>query len=323
MLSLSVSGVRPGTFNITKNDFRVLEAISNAGGISGTVRKIYLIRREKTAIETEAPAADPLDLEVPIEDGEDALDAIFGNSEVEVKSDDKKEANLGGGISDILAGGLDEASSTEVKDEKQEGGWKRVNGQWVNTKLADKKAEAKKGKLANRKEIDPFLEEAGGIVASVKQRVIEIPWDKLTDGHMQYNIVVRPGDVLSVPAPQAGLVYIMGEINRGGTYGLPGEKDLTFTQLVAMSGGLGVLAIPERVQLIRRVGEDQVAHMRINYRAIANGTQPDFYLKPNDTFNIGTNWFATPVAIIRNGFRATYGFGFVLDRNFANDVFGQ
>ena len=42
----------------------------------------------------------------------------------------------------------------------------------------------------------------------------------------------------------------------------------------------------------------------------------------DDHIIIGTSWVATPLAIIRNGFRATYGFGFLLDRNFGNDVFG-
>ncbi len=31
---------------------------------------------------------------------------------------------------------------------------------------------------------------------------------------------------------------------------------------------------------------------------------------------------ADPAAVVRNGFRASYGFGFLLDRNFGNDVFG-
>ncbi len=315
-----VSGVRPGTFNITKTDLRVLEAVSNAGGIAGTVRKIYLIRSVKAAVVDTVPT-DPLDIEVPIEDGEDALDAIFGDTKVEVKSA-KKNSGLGGGISDILAGGLDDEDVVE-EEKGGDGGWERINGRWVNTKQSKAKAGADKSRVKGKgsKEVDPYLEEAGDVTSRVNQRVIEIPWDKLTDGHMQYNIVVRPGDVISVPAPQVGFVYISGEINRGGTYSLPGDKDLTVKQLIAMAGGLGVLAIPERMQLVRRVGEDQEAFMRINFRAIANGTQPDFYLKPNDTFRIGTNFLATPIAIVRNGFRATYGFGFVLDRNFVNDVF--
>jgi len=45
-------------------------------------------------------------------------------------------------------------------------------------------------------------------------------------------------------------------------------------------------------------------------------------LKPNDIVNIGSSGISTPLAVIRNGFRASYGFGFVLDRNFGTDVFG-
>jgi hypothetical protein len=45
-------------------------------------------------------------------------------------------------------------------------------------------------------------------------------------------------------------------------------------------------------------------------------------MKPNDHVLVGTNWFAYPLAIFRNGLRMNYGFGFLLDRNFGNDVFG-
>jgi hypothetical protein len=45
-------------------------------------------------------------------------------------------------------------------------------------------------------------------------------------------------------------------------------------------------------------------------------------MRADDHVIIGTNFFATPLAVIRNGFRMTYGFGFLLDRNFGNDVFG-
>jgi hypothetical protein len=38
--------------------------------------------------------------------------------------------------------------------------------------------------------------------------------------------------------------------------------------------------------------------------------------------SVGTNFWALPVAIVRNGFRTSYGYGFILDRNIANDLFG-
>lgn len=158
--------------------------------------------------------------------------------------------------------------------------------------------------------------------APAAQRVIEIPYDKLLDGDTRYNLVIRPGDVLRVPAPIVGNVFIGGAISRPGAYALPGERELTLKQLVFAAGNLSGVAIPERVDLIRRINDTQEATVRLNLRAIFDGTQPDVFLKPNDTVNIGTNFFATPLAVVRNGFRSSYGFGFVLDRNFGPDVFG-
>jgi hypothetical protein len=60
----------------------------------------------------------------------------------------------------------------------------------------------------------------------------------------------------------------------------------------------------------------------IDGKAIADRTQPDIVLKPNDRVNVGTNFWALPLAVIRNGFRASYGFGFVFDRNIGNDLLG-
>lgn len=88
------------------------------------------------------------------------------------------------------------------------------------------------------------------------------------------------------------------------------------------AGGLSVVAIPERVDLIRRIGENREATIRLNLRAIAEGTQPDVFIKPDDQINVGTNFWATPLVVLRQGFRMTYGFGFLVDRNFGNDVFG-
>jgi hypothetical protein len=62
--------------------------------------------------------------------------------------------------------------------------------------------------------------------------------------------------------------------------------------------------------------------VRVNLKAIRNRGEPDIFMRPDDHLIIGTNFFATPLAVIRNGFRMSYGFGFLLDRNFGNDVFG-
>ena len=55
---------------------------------------------------------------------------------------------------------------------------------------------------------------------------------------------------------------------------------------------------------------------------IAAGEQPDFFIKPNDMINVGTHFSSRWRAVLRNAFRAAYGFGFVYDRNFADADFG-
>ncbi|MBC8309465.1 MAG: polysaccharide biosynthesis/export family protein [Planctomycetes bacterium] len=157
----------------------------------------------------------------------------------------------------------------------------------------------------------------------VLERIIVIPWDLLRQGDSSYNIVIRPDDRIYVEPPELGNLYIRGEINRPGVFSYPntGEK-ITLSEFITSAGDLGPIAVPERVSLTRRIGNMQ-ATVTLNYAAILQRTEPDIFLKPNDHISIGTSWGATPMAIIRNGFRATYGFGFLLDRNFGNDVFGR
>jgi hypothetical protein len=163
----------------------------------------------------------------------------------------------------------------------------------------------------------------GGALASrqlVTQRVIRIPTRGLTAGDARYNIIIRPGDVIRVPPPPTGTVYLTGQISRPGAFSL--TENITLDRVIAAAGGLTQVAVPERVDIVRMIGRDRQAIVRVNLRAIAEGTEPDIFLKSNDMIRIGTNFWATPLAVIRNGFRATYGFGFLVDRNFGSDIFG-
>jgi protein involved in polysaccharide export with SLBB domain len=191
-----------------------------------------------------------------------------------------------------------------------------LNGRWVQVMPAEAQPGLPEG--PNPLESKPTTAED-----LVTQRVIKIPVAPLLKGVAKYNIVIRPGDVIHVPSPTQGIVYALGPgIGRPGTYSLPTTGRLTIQRLVAAAGGLSPIAIPERVDLTRVVGENSQATIRLNVRAIFEGTQPDIRLKPDDMVNFGTNFWATPMAVIRNGFRMSYGFGFLLDRNFGNDVFG-
>jgi hypothetical protein len=152
-------------------------------------------------------------------------------------------------------------------------------------------------------------------------RLLKISYQDLVAGQSRLNVFVRPDDFINVVPPPTGVVYIDGEISRPGPYDLPATGQLTLSRLVAAAGGLGPLAIPERVDLVRRVG-DREATIRVNLGAIRERSEPDIVLKSDDHVIIGTNFFAQPLAVIRNGFRMTYGFGFLIDRNWGTDIFG-
>ncbi len=197
------------------------------------------------------------------------------------------------------------------------GEWRFIGGQWMQVMP---RSNAEEGGLPEG--ADPL---DGEVTAEdlVTQRVIEVPTGPLLQGVARFNIVIRPGDIIHVPSPETGLVYATGPgIARPGSYNIPANGRLTLQRLIATAGGFNAIGVPERVDLTRMVGDDRQATIRLNARAIAEGTHPDVFLKPDDLLNFGTDFWAAPFAVIRNGFRMSYGFGFLLDRNFGNDVFG-
>jgi protein involved in polysaccharide export with SLBB domain len=152
-------------------------------------------------------------------------------------------------------------------------------------------------------------------------RLIRIPADKLLAGDPRYNIVIKSGDSIFVPVDIVGEFCIMGNVNRTGYIPITG-RPMTLKQAIAAAGGLGPLAWPKRCEVIRRIGRKKEEIVMVDLDKIASGEQPDFFIKPHDLINVGTHATARWRAILRNAFRATYGFGFVYDRNFADRDFG-
>jgi polysaccharide export outer membrane protein len=152
-------------------------------------------------------------------------------------------------------------------------------------------------------------------------RVIKIPTDKLAGGDPRYNVVIKPGDSIQVPLDVIGEYYIMGNVNTQGFIDMTG-RPMTLKMAIAAAGGLGPLAWPKKCEVIRRVSKKREEIVMVDLDKIANGEQPDFFIKPNDLINVGTHSTARWRAVLRNAFRATYGFGFIYDRNFADRDFG-
>lgn len=157
---------------------------------------------------------------------------------------------------------------------------------------------------------------------AMQTRVLRIPAEKLLAGDPRYNVVVKPGDTVYVPVDIIGEFFIMGNVNRSGVINITG-RPMTLKMAIAAAGGLGPLAWPKNVEVIRRIGKEKEEIVMVDLDKIAAGEQPDFFIKPHDLINVGTHPSARWRAVLRNAFRAAYGFGFVYDRNFADADFGK
>ncbi|MEN0020142.1 MAG: SLBB domain-containing protein [Planctomycetota bacterium] len=301
---------QPGPYALPEADYRLLEALSVAGGFSESTRHIFVIRQ--VPLQQDEFTAPPPAV-VPMNDGgnnagneaggEDFLDILDGLADpsgaVFASSQPASNDPMAG-----LAPAVDLVDPGQTGNGDANGRWVFVDGEWVRLRG---------GATASS---------ADGSDAPVTQRVIRVPVEQLVDGNARFNIVIRPGDLIRVPAQDSGVVYVGGEVNRPGVYNIPITGPITLDRVITAAGGYSPIAVPDRIDLTRMVGPDRQAKLTLNGRAIAEGTMPDVYLKPDDHIRVGTDFWATPLAVVRNGFRFSYGFGFLLDRNFGNDAFG-
>jgi polysaccharide export outer membrane protein len=204
--------------------------------------------------------------------------------------------------------------------------WVFENGKWIAKSRAAAPAPESVESVPVQQEPLPAGFGLGDIgKTKTTTRVIRIPVDRLLAGDPQYNIVVRAGDRITVPLDIIGEFWILGNVNSQGPFPLTG-RPITLKQAIATAGGLSQIAYPQKVEVIRRLGKNssglvQEEIVMVDLKKSAQGLQPDFFIKPYDLVNVGTHGSSRYLFMLRTAFRATYGFGLVYDRNFANEDF--
>lgn len=219
-------------------------------------------------------------------------------------------------------------SGSANEDETGRDEWIFRDGKWIlvqtgrpKTTESVIKVEPEKPADQLQEKLPPGFEWEKIGAAGVQTRVIKIPTERLYAGDSRYNIVIRAGDTIYVPVDIIGEFSITGNVNGQGFINITG-RPMTLKMAIAAAGGLGPLAWPKRCEVIRRIGKNKEEIVMVDLDKIASGEQPDFFIKPNDLIRVGTHPTARWRAVLRNAFRATYGFGFIYDRNFADRDFG-
>ena len=309
---------QPGEYAIVKPEFRVMDALVLSRGLTSPyIDEIYIYRRadqengeagmQPQQPDQPAPGEDvlaprPAQPQQQPAQPEEGATAPQGAPDQAAAPDTAGPADGRYIIVDgkpVLVGGAPGEGEAAATDEQQQ----QPMAQEQQAQPAQQQQAAAPGSFEFNEPIEP-----GDV------RVIRVDMESLRRGERRHNIVIRPGDYIQVPDPQFGFFYVGGHVVRPGTYQLTGQKT-TLTSAIIAAGMLDAFAVASRTDVVRRVG-DQHVYVRVDLKKIFNGQEPDFYMQPNDQVRVGTNALAPYLAALRGAFRATYGFGFLYDRNY-------
>ncbi len=110
--------------------------------------------------------------------------------------------------------------------------------------------------------------------------------DLIDRGDPEANILVRGGDVVTVP--KAGIVYVVGAVVRPGGFVIQNDTgQMTTLKALALAGGAERTAKTKNAVIIRKqglVGKNQ--EIRVNLQKILSQKAEDVQLRPNDVLFI-------------------------------------
>ena len=111
---------------------------------------------------------------------------------------------------------------------------------------------------------------------------------KTDDAHasLANDVQIYPGDLVLVP--RAGIVYMLGEVNRPGGFVMQDSGHITLLQALAQAGGANRSASLNRAVLLRKNTKGYATN-KVHVGRIARGQDPDLELQANDIVFVPNN----------------------------------
>jgi polysaccharide export outer membrane protein len=113
----------------------------------------------------------------------------------------------------------------------------------------------------------------------------------LLQGDPRWNILLRSGDVISVPPEQAIAVTVLGAVNTPGVHKLPVGDGATLLKAVALAGGLNERASKGGIQIKRSAGDGSETVIKADLGDILSGKKPDVLLREGDVVVVRESFF--------------------------------
>ena len=105
--------------------------------------------------------------------------------------------------------------------------------------------------------------------------------DLIDRGDPEANVAVAGGDVITVP--KAGIVYVVGAVNRPGGFVIQNDTDqMTTLKALALAGGAKEASKPQDAVIIRKGKAGQNREIAVNVKNILSRKAEDVRLLPND-----------------------------------------
>jgi polysaccharide biosynthesis/export protein len=120
----------------------------------------------------------------------------------------------------------------------------------------------------------------------------------LETGEVNNNIVLQPGDVVTVP--HAGIVYVLGAVQRPGGFVVSNDRrQLTTLKVLSLAGGLNRTAKSDRAVIVRKDATGQQREVEVDLRKVMKFESEDLQLRPSDILYVPNN--GAKSALIKTG----------------------
>jgi polysaccharide export outer membrane protein len=116
---------------------------------------------------------------------------------------------------------------------------------------------------------------------------IVVHYSRNADPKIIEDVFVHPGD--TVQMKRAGVVYVLGAVNRPGGYVMQEDGHLNILQAISLANGTSQLASIKNVYLIRKNADGSEVDMAIGYKKIVQGKAGDIQLHATDILFVPTN----------------------------------
>ncbi len=107
-----------------------------------------------------------------------------------------------------------------------------------------------------------------------------IHYDQSKNDDSVKNFIVNPGDIITVR--RAGIVYVIGGVNRPGGYVMQEGGALNLSQAIALAYGTSMQAAVGSIRLLRKNPDGSVQEIPVPYKDITRGKVPPNVLQAED-----------------------------------------